>query len=245
MYFPTSTTLGFSTAGTNAVTIDASQNVGVGTTTPAVKLQVNGSIALAAANNLSWGGAYGAGIPTIAGSSSGILFYPSGSTLGERARIDSSGNLLVGLTSAGLSGLLEVNGAVAGYSTLRFPYIGSSTGTAVIIDASGYLRASSSSRRYKENIKPIDVGLDSVMQMQPVKYNLKEGGAAQVGFIAEDFPEARLVNYSMVDPTNAEKGEQIESVNYNNLTAILVKAIQEQQALITQLTDRIAALEAR
>jgi len=35
MYFPTSTTLGFSTAGTNAVYIDASQNVGIGTSSPA------------------------------------------------------------------------------------------------------------------------------------------------------------------------------------------------------------------
>jgi len=141
--------------------------------------------------------------------------------------------------------LVEVNGAVAGYSTLRFPYIGSSTGTAVIIDATGYLRALTSSRRYKENIEPIDVGLDLVMQMQPVKYNLKEGGIAQVGFIAEDFPESRLVNYSMIDPTDAEKGEQVESVNYTNLTAILTKAIQEQQALITTLTARIEALEAK
>jgi len=34
IYYPTSTTLGLSTNGTNAVTIDASQNVGIGTTSP-------------------------------------------------------------------------------------------------------------------------------------------------------------------------------------------------------------------
>ena len=35
MYFPTSTSVGIATAGVNAVTVDASQNVGVGTTSPA------------------------------------------------------------------------------------------------------------------------------------------------------------------------------------------------------------------
>ena len=44
MYFPTSTTLGFSTAGTNAVYINASQNVGIGTASPTQKLSVIGSL---------------------------------------------------------------------------------------------------------------------------------------------------------------------------------------------------------
>jgi hypothetical protein len=159
--------------------------------------------------------------------------------------ITNSGNLLVGQTAPSLSAKFEVNGAVAGQSTVRFPFIGSASGTAMVIDGSGYFRASSSSRRYKENITPIDVGLDMVMQMQPVKYDLKEGSVAQVGFIAEDFPESRLVNYSLIDPLDPEKGEQVESVNYNNLTAILVKAIQEQQAIINDLKARIETLESK
>ena len=40
LYFPTSTTLGLSTAGTNALYVDASQNVGIGTTSPSKKLEV-------------------------------------------------------------------------------------------------------------------------------------------------------------------------------------------------------------
>jgi len=80
--------------------VTAAGNVGIGTTSPAVALHVNGSAALGTAQNLSWGGAYGAGIPTIAGSASGLDFYPTGSTTGLNMRIDASGRLLVGTSSA-------------------------------------------------------------------------------------------------------------------------------------------------
>ena len=46
LYFPTSTTLGLSTAGTNALYVDASQNVGIGTTTLPIatsKLGISGT----------------------------------------------------------------------------------------------------------------------------------------------------------------------------------------------------------
>lgn len=95
------TSLTFQSNGTTtAMTIDTSQNVGIGTSSPAVKLDVNGAISLGASNNLTWGGAYGANIPTIAGSSTnGITFYPTGSTSGETMRINASGNVGIGTSS--------------------------------------------------------------------------------------------------------------------------------------------------
>jgi len=75
MYFPTSTTLGFSTAGTNAVTIDASQNVTMAGTATATKLIPTGTSAT------------GNGMYLPATNSVGI------STAGvERVRFDASGN---------------------------------------------------------------------------------------------------------------------------------------------------------
>jgi hypothetical protein len=93
------------------MTINDFGNVGIGTTSPAVKLDVNGSISLASGNNLSWGGIYGANIPTIAGlSGSGayLAFYPSGSTSGETMRITSTGN--VGIDYTAPAAKLAVNG---------------------------------------------------------------------------------------------------------------------------------------
>ena len=98
--------LALQTAGTTAVTIDASQNVGIGTSSPGVKLDVTGSIRasvnVTSAADFIGGGASGyaalyangsGGLVICRGSSSTnqIELYTNGS---ERARIDSSGNLL-------------------------------------------------------------------------------------------------------------------------------------------------------
>ena len=108
---------------------------------------------------------------------------------------------------------------------------------------SNYLVKSSSSIRYKKDVEPIDIGLNFILGLNPVKYKLKEDDIPQVGFIAEDFPDERLVSESMIDPQDKTKGFQREGVLYAQIVAPLVKAIQEQQSIIQSLTDRISALE--
>ena len=96
--------LNIQTAGTNAVTVDASQNVGIGTTTPSGKFHVaNGDIYITNGYSLKYSAtsyitpednSIGARI------SAGTITMWSGSTPAERMRIDSSGNLLLGTTTA-------------------------------------------------------------------------------------------------------------------------------------------------
>ena len=88
--------LNIQTAGTNAITVDASQNVGIGTSSPSTKLQVNGGVTMATANWFSYGtdntfysdSSYGLVIKAPA-TSNFIAFRSSNDT--ERMRIDSSG----------------------------------------------------------------------------------------------------------------------------------------------------------
>jgi len=61
-------------------------------------LYLSGGVQLGAGNNISWGGAYGAGIPTISAGAGFFAFYPNGSTSGETMRIDSSGLVGIGTT---------------------------------------------------------------------------------------------------------------------------------------------------
>lgn len=102
----------------------------------------------------------------------------------------------------------------------------------------------SSTRKVKQNIKPLDIGLSEVMQMRPVSYDLKpqfnpKHLGPQVGLVAEDVEKVdpRLVGYG---------GDgKIEGVRYMQMTAVLVKALQEEQAEIVALKKRVAALSHR
>jgi hypothetical protein len=95
-----------------------------------------------------------------------------------------------------------------------------------------------SSRRYKQNITPLNTGLAEVMRLRPVSYELRpEYNPAhigrQIGFIAEDVQkiESRLV------PLDAEGKPR--SVEYAQMSAMLVRAIQQQQQQIDALKKQI------
>jgi hypothetical protein len=88
LQFKTNNTLALTIASTGAATFASSVTAG--------------DIILGNSNILSWGGAYGANIPSIVGvnGASGYLaIYPAGSTGGEKFRITNGGNVGIGTTS--------------------------------------------------------------------------------------------------------------------------------------------------
>jgi len=100
-----------------------------------------------------------------------------------------------------------------------------------------------SSAKYKKAEKPLTGGLRSVMALRPVSYLLRDqfnpaGLGEQIGFFAEDVAKVdkRLVSIDDTDGTP-------HAVRYQQLTAVLAKAIQEQQAQIKKLERRLLALE--
>ena len=88
----------------------------------------------------------------------------------------------------------------------------------------------SSDRRLKKDIVDTRYGLNTILKLRPVDYQLKTNNLERTGFIAQELkpivPEA--VNGIEGD---LEKGETL-SVAYTTLIPVLTKAIQEQQALI-------------
>jgi len=129
------------------------------------------------------------------------------------------------------SGLAEVG-------TLRISSIpAGSTSAALCAGASNLITTCSSSREYKKNIIEMRAGLGVVEKLRPVLFDWKETGEADLGLIAEEVAE--------VEPRLAvvnSKGKT-EGVKYMNLTAVLVRAVQEQQAEIKEKDNRIAKLE--
>ena len=117
--------------------------------------------------------------------------------------------------------------------------------------------AAHSDERIKENITPLGNVLSDVMDMRCVKYNLKSGDPSQtkIGFIAQDwqssFPEVVDEDQNTVIESDgtigpieeSESTDVVKAIAYTETIPVLLKAIQEQQALIETLTTRITALE--
>jgi hypothetical protein len=131
---------------------------------------------------------------------------------------------------------LENDGRVAiGSTTLQTNYkltIQDSVYVGGNVSASAY--TTRSDYNLKDDIFDLKYGLNDILQLQPVEYTYKSNGSKQLGFIAQDIgtilPEVVTFEESM-------------SVNYQAIIPILTKAIQEQQALIKALEQRIINLE--
>jgi hypothetical protein len=108
------------------------------------------------------------------------------------------------------------------------------------VDTSGTSYTSVSDYRLKENITPIENGLDRLMQLKPSKFNWIETGNESEGFIAHElqeiFPGAVTGEKDAVYSSTGNIKPQ--TVDYGRITPLLVKAIQE-------LSAKVAALEAQ
>jgi len=94
-----------------------------------------------------------------------------------------------------------------------------------------------SSRRWKTNIQTLHGALAKVEQLRGVSYDLQANGKHEVGVIAE---EVGAVVPEVV--TWDQNGKDAQSVDYSRLTALLIEATKEQQALIEQQQEQIAQL---
>ena len=198
-------------------------NVGIGTASPGYKLDIQSTtdasllqlISSATANNT----ALRIGIDgdnsfiNASGGSTGILQLRTYGT--TRATLDASG-------------AVTINNLIG-------------TGSrAVLADANGVLSAPVSSITTKENVQNLDYGLNEILQVNPVSFDYinkdKWGDERNLGFIVEDiFPVVPEVTGTM------NNGDMY--LDMTKLIPILTKAIQEQNALIKALEQRILILE--
>ena len=150
-------------------------------------------------------------------------FYTSATS---RMEINSTGSISMSGLSSG-----------AGNADLRY-----NTGN-------GDVTYDTSSRLVKENIEDIPYGLEAVKNLSPKKYKRTDGGKeVEVGFIADEVVEVvpelvGMMAKSVFTKEESDTDEIAGSVNYSKMTAVLVKAVQEQQTLIETLQTKVAALE--
>jgi len=275
---------------TQAMTLDASGNLLVGTTSAGYSasgrglIEINGSTALLGfkTGNTNRGYLYTQGTDMIAWAETGAFTIGTAgaSPIGfntnntERARINSSGCLIVGAATLPISnGTLSVkNTSGGGGISARFfsdsvdgqhaIYIDKASGTTSTAQffvgftvanqsvACGQINGNGSGqaafgawsdRRLKENIVDLAPQLKNIMALRPVEFDYieSEGGGHQISFIAQEFEQV------YPDAVGERQDGMKTLTGWSKTEARLVKAIQEQQALIETLTQRITALEGR
>jgi hypothetical protein len=173
----------------------------------------------------------------------GIGFFTNGSTT-ERMFITTGGDVLIGTTStASAYSKVTIRGtnqglAIQDAATNNYRAIYSQSGALYFYNGSneGYLSSggtwvNASDITLKKDVKEIEYGMAEVMKLKPKWYRMIEDNLEQIGFIAQDVEEIlpELVSTS-------ERG--MKGLSYGQLTAVLVKAIQELQAQITELKNK-------
>jgi hypothetical protein len=190
--------------GTVGLTLDTSQNVGIGTSSPSGKLEVAGANCLVKNTATSgYAGFYvngatgnagyyffavnGTETARISADATNTLSFATGSSATERARIDSSGNLLVGATSFSGSGLsLSSPNASGCYSVIatggtgfhwRFGNVSNGIVGSISTSTTATTYSTSSDYRLKNTITPMTGALAKVAQLKPVTYKWNADGS--------------------------------------------------------------------
>lgn len=99
---------------------------------------------------------------------------------------------------------------------------------------------SASDERLKENIKPMERGIDEVMRIEVKEYEYKpeyidDGNKHHVGVIAQNLKE--------VLPEAVHKSGEFYLVDYSNIVPLLIKGMQDQQHQIDELKNTIKELQ--
>jgi hypothetical protein len=302
-YTAPSGTAGNAISFTQAMTLTAAGDLGVGTTSPNGRIQAVGAANADCVLRLNTStNAYASGVSLIATDSNGARFNFINASYGavenwyiggngvdrtlvfktdstERARIDSSGNLQVGVnfgtchrivkdaagaqcldvinssTTAG-SRSLEIGLATNADATGSFIRCGDAGAIRLQVLGNGNVQNVNNSYgpisdiKLKENIVDATPKLEKLLQVRIVNYNLKADlgyeSYKQIGVIAQELEQVfpGLVDESPdIDKEGNDLCTTTKSVKMSVFVPMLIKAMQEQQALIQTLTARVAALE--
>jgi len=251
MFTPASNTIAFSTNGTERMRIDSSGRLLLGTTTsPSGGSAVQVISAANGGLQLHSTGQTAGALLSSAVTGGGLAFYTYTGSVGsetytERARIDSSGNLLVGTTTSqgkltveASSGNCRAVNVLTGASIMdQFLFNGTATGN---ISTNGVTASynASSDRRLKNNIAPADDAGAVIDAIEVVKHDWKVGGHTRYGMIAQDLHMVAPEAVSVGDADDVENFKNPWGVDYSKLVPMLVKELQS-------LRKRLANLESK
>jgi len=194
------------------------------------------------------------GIIRYSHSGDSLKFYTAAS---ERARIDSSGNVLVGttdsfpgdgdtntgvsLTASGSAAfsrsgfrVVSINRNTDDGTLIEFNKDGSAVGS--ISTASGNTAYNTSSDGRLKDITGEARGLEVINELNPVAYNWKADGQADEGLIAQEVLD-------IVPNAVSQNEEEMYQMDYSKLVTPLIKAVQELSNEVNELKQKVQNLK--
>ena len=151
------------------------------------------------------------------------------STGNDQFLINATGGVGIGTNDP--SEMLDVNG------TARLRVMSIATATPVHVLADGTLVKSGSSRRYKTGFEDLRADPDTVLKLNPVRFQWKTTGQEDIGLIAEE------VDKVLKDLVVYDNEGRPEAVKYDRVALYLLGTVKAQQERIAGLEARLAALE--
>jgi hypothetical protein len=237
LYFPAADVAAIVTNGTERVRVDASGNVGIGTTSAAGRLhayngadattavligEVSGAFSNAADMSLRRGGTeLGRVSADYFDGMNFLVTSGSGNAAVQRMRINTGGELMIGYTTDQGGYLLQVNSQI--YAT---------NATVATSDA-----------RFKTRVESLTDATSVIESLRPVAFDFipqsdrNFAAERQVGLIAQE-AQAALEGTDYADSVVAQCGDHL-GLAYEKLVPVLIKALQESNARIAALEERL------
>ena len=210
------------------IILDATKNVGIGTNSPESKLHVNGDVTLNP-NPI---------LPQVNGKNpveSERLFnftWPNNNDGSNETDDANPNNSTTGEVAPWFMYLAR--SAYGGNLQLKPRNLDGSYKNAGITFKKDGTIATASDERFKDNIETLN-GLEIVEKLRGVSFNWKDGGAKDMGFIAQEV-EKVFPSLVTTDP------DGYKSLSYNSLISPLFEAVKEQQTQIESQQTQIDAL---
>ena len=253
--------LSFFTKGTDGygqrVYIQSNGNVGIGTTNPQAKLDVNGAIRIGNPSQVIPGALY-------TNISDEPLYYDEEFVItmskgADTTRGDMRSSIFIGPMSRGPGrvGRIQLNAhkielvGPSGADPLSVRFMGlpstASSGQPLEVffesgDGKNFYRLyrRTSSRRYKDKIRLLKDDFTKILKVEPKSFIDKTTGRPGIGFIAEDLDALGLKNLVVYNDAG-----QPESIAYGEIPVYIIEVLKAQQKEIESLKKEVSALKVK